>query len=181
MKIEYEAKSLNINKNKLSTNLKQIGAKLVFPETKFVRQTFISKELKSQNAWLRIQKEYSGIFLALKVANDKCSVSGLQEMSIEVKDFDKTCKFLEVLGYQKECFEEKLREKWSKDNIIFDIDTWPGLAPFIEIEADSENEVIKGFKHLDLEYEKAFFGPIDSLYKKELGIDITKLKKNFFA
>lgn len=171
MKVEYEAKALNINKNSIRKRLKKIDAKLIFHETKFVRQTFQNAELRKRNAWIRLQKGNGTVKLALKIAKDKTSVDGLLEREIEVSSFEQTQDLLLTLGYEKDMYEEKLREEWELDGITFDIDTWPEIPTFVEIEGANEDDVKKGFERMNLDYNRAFFGPISELYTRLEKID----------
>lgn len=84
--------------------------------------------------------------------------------------------FVEGLGYKQRSYEKNLREEWGLDEIIFDIDTWPLIDPYLEIEASSEKLVKEYFDKLGLDYSKAIFGSSDILYKNIYGIDILKRK-----
>ncbi|MEV8631459.1 hypothetical protein AB0395_07355 [Streptosporangium sp. NPDC051023] len=64
------------------------------------------------------------------------------------------------------------REEWSLDDVTFDIDTWPGLSTFVEIEGPDEATVRRAASLLGFDYSEARFGSVDEIYKSEMGRDI---------
>lgn len=180
MKTEFEAKYPKINKEKIRKKLKLIGAKLVFSERKFRRVTFVNSFLKKNKSWIRLRDEGDKVTLAVKSSLDRKSINGMKEFSIEVEDFSKTKKLLESIGLQFDVYAENYREEWRKGNVIFDIDTWPLIEPYLEVEATNEMLVRKAFGMLGFDYKKAVFGPLDEICKKVYGINILKKKKLVF-
>ena len=67
------------------------------------------------------------------------------------------------------------------NEVEFDIDTWPMIDPYLEIEAPSEGLVIEYFEKLGFDYSKAYFGSADIIYRDEYGIDILPIKKLRFS
>ena len=63
-----------------------------------------------------------------------------------------------------------MREVWKRNGVEVTIDTWPGLNPFVEVEAQTEDTVREVSEELGFDFEKALFGSIDLVYQKELGI-----------
>ena len=62
------------------------------------------------------------------------SIDGVEEHEIIVDDFDAAAKILEKTGIKNTSTQENYREIWKNNEIEICIDTWPGLAPYIEIE-----------------------------------------------
>ena len=62
------------------------------------------------------------------------SIDGVEEHEIIVDDFDVAAKILEKTGLKNTSTQENYREIWKNNEIEICIDTWPGLAPYIEIE-----------------------------------------------
>lgn len=52
-------------------------------------------------------------------------------------------------------YMEKNREKYIIDDIVFDIDTWPQLGTYLEIEAEDEMRIIQGLAKISLSKERA--------------------------
>jgi len=83
---------------------------------------------------------------------------------------------LENFGLVVNLYQENKRMTFVKDKIVFDIDTWPLINPFVEIEAPTERLVISGvymlgFKDFDISLlagEKLF---------SHYGIDLNSIKE----
>ena len=67
----------------------------------------------------------------------------MQETEIEVNSFEETNELLEKLGFSYRSYQEKRREKYSLNEHEIDIDTWPKLLPYIEIEGKDKNDIEK--------------------------------------
>ena len=67
----------------------------------------------------------------------------MQETEIEVSSFEETNELLEKLGFSYRSYQEKRREKYILNEHEIDIDTWPKLLPYIEIEGKDKNDIEK--------------------------------------
>ncbi|WP_396897530.1 hypothetical protein [Nocardia colli] len=76
------------------------------------------------------------------------------------------------LGLRQVRYQESYREEWQLDDVVFDLDTWPVLPTFLEIEGPSESAVRLAAARLDLDYTDARFGSVDEIYKSETGRNI---------
>ncbi len=152
---EIEVKFLNIDKLSLEKKLLSLGAKKV-GDFFYKRYVFDYPDLRlnAKGAWIRLRDEGTRITLGYKErlgrsshgGNDK----GMKEMEIEVNDFEKTRTLLKSIGLIEKFYEENRRSRWVKDTITFDIDTWPALQPYLEIEAHSWPDVDQGIALLGL-------------------------------
>lgn len=157
---EIEVKFLNIDPLKIENKLKEIGAKKVF-EKIYRRKVFDYPDLRfdKRGAWIRLRDEGDKITLTFKqrigvkthdgTINDK----SMEETQIEVNDFEKTAKFLTKIGFIEKFLEENKRIRYQLDDIEFDIDFWPQLEPYLEIEAPSWGKVDEAIKLLGLNPE----------------------------
>lgn len=172
MDTEFEAKSVKIDKTEIREKLKSLGAILVFPEKKFTRITFDNPELKARNAWVRIRNEGEKTTMSFKIVENADSASGMKEASVTVSDLNAAKIIMEQIGLKQKGYEENLREEWRLGDVVFDIDTWPMIDPYLEIEGPSEAVVKDYFAKLGLDFSQAYFGSADILYKRLYGIDI---------
>lgn len=180
MKNEYEAKYFEINTPELTKKLTGMHAKLVMPKRLMTRMIFENDLTKGQHGWVRLRDEKDKITLAYKQVNNSQTIEGTKEIEITVDSIDQAAEFLQAVGLEKVRFQQNYRESWELDKTKFDFDTWPGLATFLEIEADSPELVQKYSNLLGLDYAKARFGSIDELYKTELDRDILAEKELIF-
>lgn len=170
MNIEYEAKFLDINKDKARAKLKEIGAKLVQPEFLQKRVVFeLPKGHEIKGGWLRVRNEEDKITMSLKVVDGE-KIENQKEICLKVDNFEEAVSFLLSIGCTKKSYQETKREKWMLDDIEIDIDEWPFLEPFIEIEGNSEEKVKAFCEKMGLDYSKTMFCAVDTIYKLKYGV-----------
>jgi len=163
MKKEIEAKFLDINKNEIRKNLKNLNFELVHPE----------RLMKRRRRWARVRDEGGKITLAVKEIKVENDINGVFESEINIDSFEEGVSLLKSLGMIETSYQETYREEWSKkgEDIQITIDTWPFLNPFIEIEASTEALVRLYIEKLNLNFDEALFGGVDIVYKKVHGIE----------
>ncbi|OGF34204.1 hypothetical protein A2223_01225, partial [Candidatus Falkowbacteria bacterium RIFOXYA2_FULL_35_8] len=154
--------------------LLSIGAKKVRPETLMKRVNFYPPN-KDKKGWMRIRDEGNKITLSYKRflgknIKNKHKIDNQQEILLLINNFNEGIELLEALGAKKKAYQETKREEWHYSGTEISIDTWPGLKPFIEIEAKNEKTVKKITKLLGFDYSEAIFGPVGLIYEKELNI-----------
>jgi adenylate cyclase class 2 len=145
---EIEVKFLNINPEELQKKLEQIGAKKV-GEYSYRRRVFDYPDLRlnTQGAWIRLRDEGDRVTLGFKQRlgmsshDGTTSDKGMEEVEIIVNDFDKTGLLMEKIGFKEKFYQENKRIRWEKDGVEFDIDSWPGLEPYLEIETQSWEKI----------------------------------------
>ncbi|MFI5521975.1 class IV adenylate cyclase [Streptomyces platensis] len=168
---EYEAKFLEIDVDALRAHLKTAGAEQVFPKTMFTRLIFENDTVQGEQ-WLRLRDEGGKTTLTLKQVTDASHINGTTEIEVEVSDLEKTAELLKALGLRQVRYQQNYREEWQLDGVTYDLDTWPGLSTFLEIEGSSAQAVRAAAAELGFDYGEARFGSIDLIYKSELNRDI---------
>lgn len=152
---EIEVKFLNVDKKTLEKKLVEIGAKKV-GDYLYKRQVFDYPDLRldAQGAWIRLRDEGDKITLSFKqrlgMQGNSGNDLGMKEIEFCVDNFEETAKFLYELGLANKFFFENKRTRYEKDGIEFDIDEWPLLEPYLEIEADSWEDIGKAIGWLNL-------------------------------
>lgn len=171
MRHEYEAKFLYVDVEAIREKLTALGAVQAFPRTLLTRKIFDHHTL-SCGQWLRLRNEGSGSTLTLKQVTDAAAIDGTTEIETHVSDFHATAEILRRLGLREVRYQENYREEWRLGDVLFDIDTWPDLPTFLEIEGPDEASVRRATTLLALDYTQARFGSVDEIYKSEAGRDI---------
>ncbi|MEU8351230.1 class IV adenylate cyclase [Streptomyces sp. NPDC048845] len=168
---EYEAKFLNIDVDAVRDQLRKAGAQRVFERTLLTRLIYENDAVRGKQ-WLRLRDEGGRTTLTLKQVSDATTINGTTEIEIEVDDLEKTAELLGALGLRQVRYQQNYREEWQHGDITYDLDTWPALPTFIEVEGPSEEAVRKAVADLGYDYEQARYGSIDLIYTSELGRDI---------
>ncbi|MFA6422153.1 MAG: CYTH domain-containing protein [Candidatus Buchananbacteria bacterium] len=169
---EIEVKFLNINPEEIQEKLKEIGAEKV-GEFFYRRRVFDYPDWRLDKAysWLRLRDEGDKITLSFKkrlgvtchdgITND----TGMEEIEIIVSDFEDTANLILNLGFIEKHFAENKRIRWVKDGVEFDIDTFPGLEPYLEIEAPSWERIDEAIAWLGLNSEDKKIFSTNQIYK----------------
>lgn len=177
MTIEFEAKFLNIDKDAMRKHLKEKGAQLLRQEFEQKRVNFhLPQEKRHKDVWLRVRDEGDKITLSLKMVTGK-NIHDQKELSIMVDGFDKAVALLDAIGCEKKVFEQTKRELWKLGDAEITIDTWPGVAPFVEIEGPSEQAVKDTAELLGFDYVKAVFGSVSTVYERQYHIPLEEIEQ----
>ena len=148
MKTEYEVKVLNINVDNIIERLESLGA--IKKGEYFQRRYVYNFNPKIEGKWIRLRSNGEVTTLTIKDSQEN-SISGTKELEIIVEDFDKMNLILNELGYKNELYQENKRIRYILDDVEFDIDFWPLIPTYLEIEGQNEDVVKKYIKMLELE------------------------------
>lgn len=166
MQTEIEAKWLHIDINKMREKLESVGAVCMHKERTMQRKNFDfpDHKLEKIGGWVRVRNEGDKITLSYKQLNER-TVHGTKEVSVIVDDFDTTCIFLESIGLENYSYQETKRESWELNGAQIELDTWPWIPSFIEIEAPTEEVLKQTAILLDLSYIDALHGSVETAYQ----------------
>ncbi len=183
---EYEVKFLEIDPVNIEEELIRIGAEKKFDRI-YRRRVFDYPDMRlnEMGAWLRLRDEGDKITFTYKqrmgMLENRGNDLGMKEIEVEVSDFDKTAELVLALGFVEKFYEENRRIRYVLGEIEFDIDFWPLLKPYLEIEAKSQEEVEKGIKLLGLDQAEAKVFSTFQVYKlagiNELDYQVLTLEK----
>lgn len=147
---EIEVKILEINPEEIKKKLLDLGAKRI-GENKFAATIFDFEDgrIRKRGELLRLRKIGDKVELTYKSKEYKESdFKTAEEFETTVTDFNDMLKIFEKLGLKQTMYYEKIRESFKLNNAKIEIDTYPKIPTFIEIEAPTEEEVEKTVKIL---------------------------------
>lgn len=174
MKTEYEIRVLEINEKEMRDKLEKLGAikKGEFKQKRYVYDLVPKQEGK----WIRLRTNGKITTLTYKniISN---TIDGTKEIELEVEDFDKANEFLEKIGFKNRSYQENRRIQYILDNVEIDIDSWPMIPTYMEIEGKSEEEILKVKKKLNIDEKKITMLNCIDIYKQIYKIDISKIKE----
>ena len=170
MDIEWEAKFLNVDKDKLRKKLQKLGAKLTKSVQLYKRAVFfLPKGNEVKGGWLRVRDEADKVTMSLKVVTNG-KVEMQKEVMVVVDDYDNARKLLSEIGCVEKAYQETKREVWQFKDVEITIDEWPYLEPYAEVEGNSEEAIKNASLLLGFDYSQAVFGSADQVISKKYGI-----------
>lgn len=176
--IEYEARILEIEKEKLEKKLESLGAKKV-ADFNYKRRIYnFNPAINSK--WIRLRTDGKNTTLTIKEIKSN-TMDGTEEIEIQVSDFEQTNSILNKLGYKSHTYQENKRTRYILDNIEIDIDTWPYIPTYVEIEGKSTEEVENMIKKLELDDRKVTTVGVQEVFNKFYKIDIAKKEEVKFG
>lgn len=169
--IEYEIRVLEINVEEIQGKLNKLNAVLV--ENVVQKRYVYDFKPAIPSKWIRLRTNGNKSTLTIKNI-ESSKIDGTKEIEIEVSDFDTTNEILGELGYKPRGIQENKRMKYNLNGVEVDIDTWPKIPTYLEIEGISETEVYNTLKLLGIPKEKATSLDVQSIYGEIYGIDLDK-------
>ena len=171
MNEEFEVKFLNINPSELEQKLLSVGAEKI-GDFFYRRSTFDYPDfrLDSNFAWVRVRDEGNRTTMAFKqgiVDTNSTTWHGTNEYEVEVSDFETARKILINIGLIEKFYHENRRTRYIKDGITFDIDTWPMIHPYLEIEGTSWQDVERSAELLGLDIKESVKFSTTQVYEQE--------------
>lgn len=161
MATELEVKFLNINVKDLRQTLDEYGATLIF-NTLF-RITIFHGLSGEDREYIRVRDEGNRITLVHKRTYQGSMAA--TEHEIEVSSYEDTVALLDAIGLTRKRTEEKLRIHYTLEGVSIDIDTWPGVPTYVEIEADTEQALRSTYERLGFNFNQAFFGDAHDVFR----------------
>lgn len=168
MRPEIEAKFLGVDFDMIRQKLQAAGAVCVQSLRLMRRRNFDLPDdsLEAKGGWVRVRDEGDKVTLAYKQL-DYRGIDGTKEVSVVVSSFDATCELLLSAGLKQTSYQETKRESWELDGAQIELDEWPWVKPFVEIEAQSATELFAVASKLGLNKEMALHGSVEIVYVQE--------------
>jgi len=173
-------------KNILKTyNLKSINDitnKSIREISDFLNNTNVEnlfKDLKiNPNKWIRLRQSNDKVELTSKhiLEKEKMNFQGVLETEIEVSSLEETNLLLESIGLARRSYQEKIRYSYIYKNAEIEIDVWPIINPYLEIECDDETVIDEIVSKLDLKNNEIVSFNTEQLYKR-IGVDIHSISE----
>lgn len=138
---EIEVKILDIDPAKIRKRLKKAGAKKIFKAKIDARfYDFPDDRIQKAGNHVRLRKigNIKTEFTFKKMISNK-KYKHNKEIDIVVNDFKKAHEFLTSIGLTKVKSYTKTRERYKLKNFQYEIDKYPKIPHFVEIEVKSNN------------------------------------------
>lgn len=171
---EIETKVLDINKDEIIKKIITLGAQKI-QETRLKVDWYQVKGTKEGVAdwFLRIRSNSEGKHeVTWKAKSHVLGIAKIQkEINFLVEEPEKMADLFEEIGLEKYAHQEKDRTSFKYEKWQFDIDQYPGMPAFLEIESDSEESIKEALKMLSLENNKTWAKGERILIQEVYGLD----------
>lgn len=145
MPIEHEAKILDIDPDAMERLILDKGGQKL--GERFLRRHVYDITPGDQTKWIRLRDTGDETTLTVKqITSD--AIDGTHEIEVRVDDFEATNALLGAMGFTAKSYQETKRTSFVLDGAQLEIDSWPRIPPYLEIEASSKDEVIRAAKLL---------------------------------
>ncbi|MFD4442074.1 class IV adenylate cyclase [Nocardia sp. NPDC058519] len=173
MPIEHEAKILDIDPDIIDRHILDKGGRKL--GERFMRRYVYDVTPGVNGKWIRLRDNGKRTTLAVKeIASD--AIDGTHEVEVSVDDFAATNALLEMMGFSAKSYQETKRISYTLDGAELELDNWPRIPSYLEIEAATKADVIRvaellGYTEADLTGENTI-----KTYARH-GIDLNTIRE----
>lgn len=135
------------------------------------------------NKWVRLRETNGKTTITIKhILNEELQkeygtkMQPVLETEMEVPSIESGNSILEQLGFSFRNYQEKERATYILEDAEIDIDKWPMIPPYAEIEGESDEQIDKIVQRLNLSDKEIVSCNTSEVYKK-YGIDIYQYRE----
>lgn len=171
MTIEFEAKILDIDPAAFARMVLAAGGERLGEALQ--RRYVYDLAAGDESRWIRLRDTGSQITLTVKeILHD--GIDGTRETEVTVGDFDTTNALLGKLGYTPKAYQENRRTSFTLDGAEIEIDAWPLIPPYAEIEGRDRDHVVAVAKTLGYQ-ENDLTGENTTKVYTRYGLDLSAI------
>ncbi len=149
---EVEVKILDVNLDSFKNTIRDLQGKLVHDRILYREMYFDASKHDVQFSSLRLRSQGDTCFLTMKFkVNKDVNFLTRKELEIEVSDFDTMQTMLQELGYEPYGLREKYRTEYKVGDVKVELDEYPEIPPYVEIEGNNQKSVEDFIKSLGFE------------------------------
>ncbi|MDT0266614.1 class IV adenylate cyclase [Streptomyces sp. DSM 44915] len=136
--IEYEAKVLDVAPAAVAERVERFGG--VFRGERLQRRHVYDTIPAHPDRWVRLRDDGTSVTLCVKEILSP-DIGGTLETETTVGDFEQTHALLGLAGLRSRGYQENRRASWLLDGVRLELDHWPLIPPYLEIEGADEERV----------------------------------------
>ena len=132
--------------------------------------------------WIRLRQDGEIVEITIKyIYSNKANynIDEVKEIEIKADNFEMANKLIEEMGYYRKKLAEKQRDSYSYQGMDIEIDEWPLLEPYIEIEGNNIDKIYELANLLGYSKEQTRVMNTEDVYL-EKGIDLSKYEEMTF-
>jgi len=169
---ELEVKFFDVDLNVIRDKLQAAGAALKTPE-RLMRRVVYGGEANPTLlcTYGRIRDEGDKITMSAKYSAINGDIASQKEAVVTVDSFENAMSLLHSFGLKETNYQESKRETWElADGTLVELERWPDLPTYIEIEGLRVDAVQAGAVALGLDWEKHTVVSTDKLYQQHYNL-----------
>lgn len=124
--------------------------------------------------FVRVRKKGECVELTYK--NQKNSVDGTEEVELKVDNFEVAVVLLERLGYPVYREQQKWRHTFELDGVSVEIDTWPQIPTYVELEGENEESLRAVAKKLGFNWDTVTLDTPRKVIEEKYGVPVGTMK-----
>lgn len=176
---EIETKVLDIDPEDIKQKLMSLGAEKI-KETRLTVDWYKEKgsEVGEEPWFLRIRGDSAGKYEVTWKARSEIlgTARRHKEINFNIPEPEKLADLFEELGLEKYAHQEKDRISFSYKDWQFDLDQYPNMPAYLEIEGTSEENVKEAMNLLGLQNNKTWANGERILIQETYGLDWYDMK-----
>jgi adenylate cyclase class 2 len=172
---EFEAKILDVDPDEVRARLARAGAGHIGDR---LQRRYVYDIPGRAGAWVRLRDTGSEVTLCVKEIHSD-AIDGVSETETAVGDFDTADVLLGKLGYRPKAYQENRRSSWALGGAAVEIDEWPLIPAYVEIEGESSEHVHATAVALGFAVEELTSENTTKVYRR-YGIDIEAIPRLTF-
>lgn len=177
---EPEVKFCEVDLGEIRAKLTKLGAKLKTPERRMRRVVFGGEANPNMVCtYGRVRDEGNVITMSAKFSAVNGDINSQKEAVVAVDSFESAEAILRAFGLVATNYQENKRETWQLvDGTLVELEQWPELPDYIEIEGKDEGAVREAAEQLQLDWATHTTDSTDKLYRKHFaGLDEETFKQ----
>lgn len=128
---------------------------------------FIKDFKNNSKKWIRVRQTGEKTTIAVKhiLADNGSNIQQMLETEIEVKSIEEANNLLESLGFSHKSYQEKSRITYELYDHEIDIDTWPKIPTYVEIEGTSKEDLDTFLQKIGYDIKNTVSCTADEIYQ----------------
>jgi adenylate cyclase class 2 len=175
---EIETKVLEVNLLEVSQKIESLGAEKIqevllkvdwfsFPENSIDKQPWFLR-IRSYSTG-KVEVTWKGDLEVLGTSRK------VREINLNVEEHEKMKLLFESIGLVVYAHQEKKRISWKLGDVQFDLDTYPNMPSYLEIEGPSEEKINETIKKLNLSEQQTWNDGERTLIEGKYKLDWSKM------
>lgn len=177
MPIEFEAKVLDVEPDEMADRILLLGGRRV--GSRMMRRYVYDIQAGDESRWIRLRDSGAEVTLTVKeIAHD--GIDGTTETEVVVGDFETTNELLRRIGFEPKSYQENRRTSFELADAQLELDQWPLIPPYLEIEGRSREHVVEVGRMLGVSEDDLTGENTIKVYAR-YGIDLSAIGELRFA